>query len=70
MDTSDGEQYYHAMGASANFAFCNQQLITSEIRKSWQKTLGSKAGDVEVVYDIAHNIAKLEEHKMMAPPKR
>lgn len=64
MNTGDGEQYYHAMGAGANFAFCNRQVITSEIRKAWNKLLGSQAGDVEVVYDIAHNIAKMEEHEV------
>lgn len=70
MNTGDGEQYYHAMGAGANFAFCNRQVITSEIRKAWKKTFGSKAGDVDVVYDIAHNIAKLEEHEINSTLKK
>jgi len=70
MDTGDGKQYYHAMGAGANFAFCNRQVITSEIRKAWQNTLGSKASDIEVVYDIAHNIAKLEEHDINGTTKK
>lgn len=69
MNTGDGEQYYHAMGAGANFAFCNRQVITSQIRKAWNSLLGSKAGDIEVVYDIAHNIAKLEEHKINGSKK-
>ncbi len=70
MNTRDGEKYYHAMGSGANFAFCNRQVITSQIRKAWQSTLGSKAGDVDVVYDIAHNIAKLEEHEINGATKK
>lgn len=70
MNTRDGEQYYHAMGAGANFAFCNRQVITSQIRKAWQKTLGSKASKVKVVYDIAHNIAKFEEHDVNGDSKK
>ncbi len=70
MSTKDGEQYYHAMGAAANFAFCNRQVITSEIRKAWQKLLASQAGEVDVVYDIAHNIAKLEEHQVNGEQKK
>lgn len=70
MSTEDGESYYHAMGAGANFAFCNRQVMTSEIREAWQGLLGSKAGDVEVVYDIAHNIAKIEEHEINGETKK
>lgn len=70
MSTDDGKNYYRAMGAGANFAFCNRQVITSEIRKAWQNLLGSKAGDVEVVYDIAHNIAKIEEHEVNGETKK
>lgn len=70
MSTDDGKNYYHAMGAGANFAFCNRQVITSEIRKAWQNLLGSKASDVEVVYDIAHNIAKIEEHEVNGETKK
>lgn len=70
MSTKDGKQYYHAMGAAANFAFCNRQVITSEIRKAWKKLLGSQAGEINVVYDIAHNIAKLEDHQVNGEQKK
>ncbi len=55
-----GKDYQAAMAAAANFAFVNRQLITHQVRKSFAK-LFPKA-QFELVYDIAHNIAKFEEH--------
>ncbi len=54
-----GKDYIGAMSAAANFAFCNRQLITYQIRKSFQKYFPK--AEIKVVYDIAHNIAKFEE---------
>jgi len=51
----EGEAYLAAMAAAANFAFANRQIITGGIRRAWQDT-------VDIVYDVAHNIAKVEEH--------
>ncbi|NGP76520.1 RtcB family protein [Balneolaceae bacterium YR4-1] len=64
MDTRDGKDYYHAMAAGANFAWCNRQVITSEVRKAFRNVLGTQAGKIDVVYDISHNIAKLEVHEI------
>ncbi len=64
MDTKDGRDYYHAMAAGANFAWCNRQVITSQVRKAFQNVIGTGSGKIDVVYDISHNIAKLEEHKV------
>lgn len=64
MDTKDGRDYYHAMAAGANFAWANRQVITSQVRKAFRNVVGTTAGKVDVVYDIAHNIAKLEEHEI------
>lgn len=60
--SAEGQQYFQAMAAGANFAWANRQLITWEIRKAWQAVLGPRAGGLKVVYDVAHNIAKQEEH--------
>lgn len=57
-----GQQYYHAMAAAANFAWTNRQLIANHIRKAWQRILGGEEDQLKVVYDVAHNIAKLEKH--------
>ena len=60
----EGQDYLGAMRAAANFAWCNRQLLTHQARevfarifeKPWQE-LG-----MDLVYDVAHNIAKFEEH--------
>jgi len=56
------QDYIKAMNASANFAFTNRQLITYQIRKVFDKYF--KNCDIKIVYDIAHNIAKFEKHKV------
>jgi tRNA-splicing ligase RtcB (3'-phosphate/5'-hydroxy nucleic acid ligase) len=56
-----GQAYFHAMAAAANFAWCNRQMITHAVRGAWQRTLGPDEG-LGVVYDVSHNIAKLEQH--------
>lgn len=57
-----GQKYFKAMNASANFAFANKQMITHWIRESIGKVFGEGNAEVNVVYDICHNIAKIEEH--------
>ncbi len=57
----EGKRYLGAMGAAANFAFANRQLITHHVRAAFQKALGRDAL-VRVVYDVCHNIAKRERH--------
>ena len=58
----EGQAYFHAMAAAANFAWCNRQVITHAVREAWRRILGS-AESLAVVYDVSHNIAKLEEHQ-------
>jgi tRNA-splicing ligase RtcB len=58
-----GQDYYGAMSAAINFAFTNRQLITHWIREVFEKTLGSQDG-MDLVYDVCHNIAKFEKHKV------
>ncbi len=57
-----GQDYFTSMAASANYAWCNRQVITWEIRRAWEKVFGS--AEVDMVYDVAHNIAKLETHEV------
>ncbi len=63
--SDDGARYLGAMAAAANFAWANRQAITAAVRRSFSAVFGAGAGDagVEVVYDIAHNMAKVEEHR-------
>ncbi|MCD6309884.1 MAG: RtcB family protein [Candidatus Eremiobacteraeota bacterium] len=63
-NSEEGKRYYRAMNAAANFAFCNRQIITHWVRESLQSVLNMspKHLGLELVYDVAHNIAKLERH--------
>ncbi|GAV22811.1 RtcB family protein [Carboxydothermus pertinax] len=56
----EGKQYYQAMVAVANFAYANRQLITYYLRLVFKEQLGD--GKLDLVYDLAHNIAKIEVH--------
>jgi tRNA-splicing ligase RtcB len=58
------KNYLSAMAAAANFAFVNREAITYQIRRVFEKTFLKKAEDLEMqlIYDVAHNIAKFEEH--------
>lgn len=55
-----GKDYYGAMCCAVNFAFANKQLITHWIREEMRKIFGNI--EVNVVYDVSHNIAKFEKH--------
>lgn len=65
-NSKEGQNYWRSMAAAANFAWANRQFITWEIRQVWQKTFGSQLSKVNsqlsLVYDVAHNLAKLEEY--------
>jgi tRNA-splicing ligase RtcB len=57
----EGQHYLGAMSAAANFAWANRQTITAVARQVFARVLGPTAG-LRLVYDVAHNIAKLEEY--------
>ncbi len=65
LDSPEGRDYLAAMTAAANFAWTNRQVLTHEIRQSFEMALAGKVKnwDVRQIYDIAHNIAKVEEHQ-------
>jgi tRNA-splicing ligase RtcB len=60
--SNEGQDYLHAMAAAANFAFANRQMMTHWTREAFQRILGN--GDLKVVYDVCHNIAKVEDHEV------
>lgn len=64
LSSPEGQDYYHAMCAAANYAWANRQVITNEARQAWRNTFGRKGGELRVLYDVAHNIAKIEEHQL------
>ncbi|MDH3272302.1 MAG: RtcB family protein [Gemmatimonadota bacterium] len=57
-----GQAYLGAMAAAANYAWCNRQVITHLARRVVQRVLGQDA-ELRLVYDVAHNVAKLEHHQ-------
>lgn len=59
--SKEGQDYFRAMSAGANFAWANRQLITHGVRKAWRDVLGSRGWELNIVYDVAHNIAKVED---------
>lgn len=61
-NSAEGQQYWKAMSAAANFAWANRQLITWEVRQAWVEVFGEAEG-LSLVYDVAHNIAKIEEYE-------
>lgn len=63
VNSLEGKNYFAAMAAAANFAWANRQMITWEIRQAWDKIFGSRTSEeLKLVYDVAHNIAKIEEY--------
>jgi len=70
--SKEGQDYYHAMACGANAAFANRQVILHRIRESFSKIFERTAEDMEMhmVYDVAHNIAKVEEHKIEGKKKK
>jgi len=62
--SEDGQRYLGAMAAAANFAWANRQAITAGVRRGFAAVFERPDTelDLSVIYDIAHNIAKTEEH--------
>ncbi|MBZ1348378.1 MAG: RtcB family protein [Candidatus Nealsonbacteria bacterium] len=59
----EGQRFFKAMSAACNYAWSNRQMITHYIRRAWKTILGEKT-ELELLYDVAHNIAKIEEHEV------
>ncbi|MBI3017775.1 MAG: RtcB family protein [Deltaproteobacteria bacterium] len=66
----EGRQYFDAMAAAANFAWANRQMITHEVRQAWQNVLKGSGGELSILYDVAHNIAKIEEYDIDGVTKK
>ncbi|MCD6172124.1 MAG: RtcB family protein [Thermoplasmata archaeon] len=64
VNSKEGESYLKAMASAANFAWTNRQLIVHWVRQSFENVLHENAHDLgmHIVYDVCHNIAKIEEH--------
>lgn len=67
ISSPEGKDYLAAMNAAANFAWANRQCIAHAVRKSFKKAFGDI--NIEQIYDVAHNIAKKEMHKINGKEK-
>ncbi|PIN79344.1 RNA-splicing ligase RtcB [Candidatus Woesearchaeota archaeon CG10_big_fil_rev_8_21_14_0_10_34_8] len=61
-DTNMAKEYFGAMCASANFAWTNRQVIAHGVRKAFKTVFNIRPKEITQVYDVAHNIIKLEEY--------
>ena len=64
LSSPEGRDYLGAMSAAANFAWANRQTMAHRLREAVAATIGSREAEAtKQVYDVAHNVAKLEEHR-------
>ncbi len=72
LSSTYGTDYLGAMKAAANYAFVNRQVLVHHIRRSFEQVLAGKVDNHEIyqIYDIAHNMAKVEEHEFDGQKKR
>ncbi len=68
----EGQQYFGAMAAAANFAWANRQVMTGLAERAFEKALGMgpAATRFGLVYDVCHNVAKVEEHALDGERRR
>jgi len=60
--SDEGQRYFGALACGINFAWANRQMIAHFTRKAWEKVMGEAGGELRMVYDVAHNTAKLENY--------
>ncbi|GBD86293.1 RNA-splicing ligase RtcB [bacterium BMS3Abin03] len=72
IQSTEGRDYLAAMQAAANFAWNNRQVIMHLAKKSFSETFGMSESELgfKLVYDVCHNIAKIEEHKINGGMKK
>lgn len=66
INSPEGEAYLAAMRSAANYAFANRQLLAHQARRAFEEVLAGKVKNwhLEAVYDICHNIGKIETHEV------
>ncbi len=63
-----GQDYFGAMASAANYAWTNRHIIAHQVRKAVERVFGKV--EIKTVYDVAHNIAKIEEHEFEGKNKK
>lgn len=62
LNSKEGKNYLSAMACAANYAFANRQMITHWVRESFEKVFKGSSKRLKLIYDVCHNIAKIETH--------
>ena len=72
VQSPEGREYLGAMQAAANFAWANRQVMTGLAVRALQRALGLAEGELSarVLYDVCHNVAKVEEHRIDGTARR
>ncbi len=72
VDSPEGRDYLAAMAAAANYAFANRQVLAHFVRGAFEQVLAGQVSDWELhqVYDVTHNIAKIETHAVGGKQQR
>jgi tRNA-splicing ligase RtcB len=72
LESPEGKEYFGAMSAAANFAWANRQMITHWAREAFERVFATswERLGIRLVYDVAHNIGKFEEHEVDGRPRR
>ncbi|MDY0060278.1 MAG: RtcB family protein [Myxococcota bacterium] len=72
VESSEGRAYLGAMAAAANFAYANRQALTGWVRRAFEQGLQLKPSDhrIRVVYDVSHNLARVETHVVDGSSRR
>lgn len=68
MGTPEAENYFGAMAAAANYAWANRQIISAWTREVFERYFADSR--LDLVYDVAHNVAKVEEHSVDGSKER
>lgn len=64
VQSQEGQQYFAAMAAAANFAFNNRQQILHAVREAFKTVLSINPEEIRLIYDVCHNIAKFETYEV------
>jgi len=70
--SEEGQDYFKAMACAANMAFANRQVILHKIRESFSEVFGKTSEELgmDMIYDVAHNVAKIEKYKIDGKMKK
>lgn len=72
IESREGQNYFKAMSAGANYAWANRQVITHWVRETFERffKMDAESMGMDLIYDVAHNVAKLEEHEIKGNKKK